>query len=235
MRQLIVNADDLGYDPEIDRGILEASRRGIVTSASAMVDSPFAERALADAPDSLGVGLHVVLDPPLPRAAAEAQIRRQLRLFERLRGGPPTHLDSHKHAHGAPLLLQAMAAVAVERDLPVRAFDARMRTALRGAGVATADHFLGDASLRPCWTPARLLAALDELPEGVTEMMCHPGHAPSHARTSFGKEREVELAALLDPSARAALKRRGVTLIRYDALRQPSTGRIHDKKNANDS
>ena len=47
---LVVNADDLGYDPEIDRGILESHQSGIVTSASAMVDTPFAPAALAAAP-----------------------------------------------------------------------------------------------------------------------------------------------------------------------------------------
>ncbi len=232
LRRLIVNADDLGYDPAIDRGILDACRRGIVTSASAMVDTPFAERALAEAPAALGVGLHVVLDPAVSRAAAEAEIRRQLRLFERLRGGAPTHLDSHKHVHESPPVLEAMAAVAVESKLPVRALDAGMRSALRAAGVATTDHFLGDARLRPCWTLERLVAALDALPEGVTEVMSHPGHAPSHARTSFGREREIELAALLDPRARTALERGAVTLIRYDALRHASWTRDPDGENA---
>src|SRR5262245_44478843 len=42
MRLLIVNADDLGYDPEIDRGVLEGHGRGVVTSTTAMVDAPFA-------------------------------------------------------------------------------------------------------------------------------------------------------------------------------------------------
>ncbi len=230
MRRLIVNADDLGYDPEIDRGILEANRRGIVTSATAMVDTPFAARVLATAPATLAVGLHAVLEPALPQAAAEAEIRRQLRSFERLRGMPATHLDSHKHAHGAPPILRAMASVAAERGLPVRALDPAMRTALRANGVATADHFLGDARLRPCWTAERLLAALESLPDGTTEIMSHPGYAPSHVRTSFGREREAELAALLDPRARAALERREVILIRYDALRQSWTEQIRNSK-----
>ncbi len=231
MRRLIVNADDLGYDPEIDRGILEASRRGIVSSATAMVDTPFAARALDAAPPTLGIGLHAVLDPVLPRPAAEAELRRQLRSFERLRGAPATHLDSHKHAHRSPAILEAMAAVAVEHSLPVRALDAVMRAALRQKGVATAEHFLGDARLRPCWTAERLLEALESLPEGTTEIMSHPGYAPSSARTSFGQEREVELAALLDPRARAVLERRGVKLIAYDAVKCSSTERVRDREN----
>lgn len=205
MKLLVVNADDLGYDPEIDRGILEAHTGGLVTSTTAMVGTPFSAAALAAAPRTLGVGLHAVLDPGLGRAEAEAALRTQLERFVALRGAPPTHLDSHKHAHAAPALLEAFAAVARERALPVRAVDGAMRTALRARGVVTADHFLGDAARRPAWDEASLVAALQALPDGVTEVMAHPGHAPSHARTSFGAEREIELAALCSPRARAAL------------------------------
>ncbi len=218
MRLLIVNADDLGYDPEIDRGILEAHARGIVTSATAMVGTPFSAAALRDAPRTLGIGLHAVLEPAGPRGAAEAALADQLARFEDLRGAPPTHLDSHKHAHASPPILAAFAAAAAARGLPVRALDARMRSALRARGVRTADRFLGDAAQRPAWTPERLLAALEALEEGATELMAHPGHAPSHARTSFGAERAIELRALCDPRARAILAANGVALGTYADL-----------------
>ena len=42
-RYLIVNADDLGASASVNRGILEAHERGIVTSASLMVDMPASE------------------------------------------------------------------------------------------------------------------------------------------------------------------------------------------------
>jgi hypothetical protein len=219
VKRLVVNADDLGYDPAIDRGILEAHARGLVTSATAMVETPFARAALRDAPRTLGLGLHAVLDPALGRAAAEAALRRQLERFEALRGAPPDHLDSHKHAHAAPAVLAAVAAVAAERGLPVRALDPAMRETLRALGVPTTDHFLGDAALRPAWTEATLLAALSSLPEGTTELMAHPGYAPSHAVTSFGREREVELRALASPAARAALRRAAVRLSSFADLR----------------
>ncbi|MGH2450155.1 MAG: carbohydrate deacetylase [Candidatus Limnocylindria bacterium] len=63
MRRLIVNADDLGRSPGIDRGIVRAHREGVVTSATLMANAPGAERAAAlarSAPD-LGVGVHLVL------------------------------------------------------------------------------------------------------------------------------------------------------------------------------
>jgi predicted glycoside hydrolase/deacetylase ChbG (UPF0249 family) len=218
MRRLIFNADDLGCDPEIDRGILEAHLHGIVGSATAMVETPFAARALLGAPPSLVVGLHAVLDPDGSPAQAEAALTRQLALFLRLRGETPSHLDSHRHAHAAPGPFAAMVRVALAHRLPVRAIDGPMRAALRAAGVHAADAFLGDAARRPAWTEAALLEALDRIGEGTTELMAHPGHPPSHVQTGFGAERAVELAALTSPRVQALVRSTGLHLGSYRDL-----------------
>jgi len=219
VKRLVVNADDLGYDPEIDRGILEAHRRGLVSSATAMVDTPFAAAALAAAPASLGLGLHVVLRAGCEAAEAAIEIGRQLDRFAKLRGAPPTHLDSHRHAHARPELLPAFLDAAAGRGLPLRSVDAAMRAAARARGIATTDHFLGDAALRPCWTAERLAAALLALEEGTTELMAHPGYRPAVVTTSFGAEREEELRALCDPCAAAVLARAGATLVGWREAR----------------
>jgi predicted glycoside hydrolase/deacetylase ChbG (UPF0249 family) len=209
---LIVNADDLGYDPEIDRGILEAHAHGIVTAASVMVDTPFAERALGEAPASLDLGLHVVVPADAAQSRVEEEIARQLARFASLRGTRPTHLDSHRHVHASPGVEEAFATAAARERLPLRAIDGSMRERLRGRGAATTSAFLGDAGVFPYWTPERLLAAVAALPAGSVELMCHPGYAPSHARTRFGREREVERAALCAPAVREAVTRAGATL-----------------------
>ena len=218
MRRLIVNADDLGYDPEIDRGILEAHARGIVRSATAMVETPFAAAALRAAPASLAIGLHAVLDPAGSEAEAEAALRRQLARFLELRGEPPTHLDSHRHAHAAPGPLGAVIRVARDHRLPVRALDGAMRAALRAEGLATPDAFLGDAARRPAWTEEALLEALRGLGPGTTELMAHPGYRPSHVRTSFGAERELELAALVSPRVADLVRSAGLHLGSFSDL-----------------
>src|SRR5881628_2747539 len=59
MKSLIVNGDDFGASPAINRGIKEAHRRGILTSTSLLVKAEWAEEAAAlgrAAPD-LSVGL----------------------------------------------------------------------------------------------------------------------------------------------------------------------------------
>jgi hypothetical protein len=60
LRHLIVNADDFGQSVGVNRGIIEAHERGIVTSASLMVRWPSAQEAAAYARShtSLSLGLH---------------------------------------------------------------------------------------------------------------------------------------------------------------------------------
>ena len=68
-RAAIVNADDFGQSAGINRGIVEAHERGIVTSASLMVRWPAASAAAAyaRAHPRLSVGLHVDLGESIYR------------------------------------------------------------------------------------------------------------------------------------------------------------------------
>jgi len=61
-KRLIVNADDYGRAPGVSRGILEAHRRGVVTSTTVMINRPGIEAQLAEATacPTLGTGLHLV-------------------------------------------------------------------------------------------------------------------------------------------------------------------------------
>ena len=72
MRRLIVNADDFGLTLGVNRGIVEAHQRGIVTSATMMAGArafdDAAEQAcsLTSAGTPFGVGCHVVLVDGIP-------------------------------------------------------------------------------------------------------------------------------------------------------------------------
>lgn len=63
MRRLIVNADDFGYTTGVNRAIVEAHTRGIVTSSTLMANGrAFAEAArLTTTVPRLSIGCHVVL------------------------------------------------------------------------------------------------------------------------------------------------------------------------------
>ena len=73
MRRLIVNADDFGFTAGINRAIVEAHSRGIVTSSTLMANGPAFEDAarLTASVPRLSVGCHVVLIDGAPVLDAE--------------------------------------------------------------------------------------------------------------------------------------------------------------------
>jgi predicted glycoside hydrolase/deacetylase ChbG (UPF0249 family) len=73
-KYLIVNADDYGRTPGVSNGIREAHRRGIVTSASALMNMPWIREDLRiaerETPD-LGLGVHLVLTCGTPLSSPD--------------------------------------------------------------------------------------------------------------------------------------------------------------------
>jgi predicted glycoside hydrolase/deacetylase ChbG (UPF0249 family) len=86
VRRLIVNADDLGVTPGVNRAILEAHQRGIVTSATMMAAAPGFEDAaqharwLACSEAHFSVGCHIVLvdGTPLSQAGDIASLAQRV-------------------------------------------------------------------------------------------------------------------------------------------------------------
>jgi hopanoid biosynthesis associated protein HpnK len=91
VRRLIVNADDFGFTPGVNRAIIEAHAHGIVTSSTLMADGSAFEDAvqLAKQTPRLGIGCHVVLidgepitDPAkLPSITSNARFGDGLKSF----------------------------------------------------------------------------------------------------------------------------------------------------------
>jgi predicted glycoside hydrolase/deacetylase ChbG (UPF0249 family) len=216
-RVLIVNADDFGLSPGVNRGVARAHEEGIVTSATLMVRGPAAEAAAEYArhDSALSIGLHLDLGEWEYRDgewrtryevvaaddtdAVRAEVDRQLERFEALLGRPPTHLDSHQHVH---------------RSQPVRdllaAYGARLRVPVRDVtpGITYSGAFYGqDGRGEPfpeAITVDALVAIIEQLPPGVTELGCHPGEADDFEST-YARERRREVETLCDPQVRTAL------------------------------
>jgi predicted glycoside hydrolase/deacetylase ChbG (UPF0249 family) len=92
-RNLIVNADDLGWTSGVNGGIAEAHRHGIVTSASLMANGQAFAPAVEFARDAraLSVGVHLNLTDGPPAAAREA-VRSLLNHNSEFEGGPDSLL-----------------------------------------------------------------------------------------------------------------------------------------------
>jgi predicted glycoside hydrolase/deacetylase ChbG (UPF0249 family) len=233
---LIVNADDFGRSPGINRGIATAHQSGIVTSTTLMVNLPWSAQAaaLATQVPKLDIGLHLnfCYGPPLSlgpgsllgadgrlnrdltrlrdRATAadiDREARAQLSRFRELLGRDPTHLDSHQHVHSWPVAIEPVARLAREIGVPARACTAQHRDTLRMLDVACPDAFIIDFYGEANIDSGTLAAIVTALPAGTTELMCHPGEdGPELADSSYRRERESELATLCSPDIQRLVK-----------------------------
>jgi len=272
MIRVIINADDFGLSPGVNRGIVTAFREGVLSSATLMANMPgFADavRLARENPD-LPVGVHLSLlwGPPVAGAdrvpslveksgdfpsslasfalryaagrVADADVRTELRAqLARVvdAGITPTHVDTHKHVHCFPRVLDAVIDAAkvfgiarvrlpVEEGRPASAaswakvqfaramlHDARAK--LAAAGLRTTDRFagLGEARL----DAGALDRILARLRPGTTEIMCHPGAAEDAASpyARAGLDRAAELEALTDPRMKSRLAAAGARLISF--------------------
>ena len=159
------------------------------------------------------------LPDTLPASEIAAELEAQIAAFERLAGRPPTHLDSHHHVALHPSVGPVFAAEARKRSLPVRAASEEARRTLRAAGVRTPDRFV-DAFYAAGATLEELARILEEIPDGITELMCHPGRpdAALRAGSTYADEREREIGVLCEPSLRSIIERRGIRLIPFDGI-----------------
>jgi predicted glycoside hydrolase/deacetylase ChbG (UPF0249 family) len=231
-RRLIVNADDLGQCPGVNRGTFEAADAGIVTSASLMVRWPSAESAVASAQErpELSLGLHVDLGEwtvrdgtwrelyrvadPADTGAVASEITDQIESFRRMVGRPPTHLDAHQHVHREEPVRSLMLAAAQRLGIPVRG---------ESSVVAYCGSFYGQFGSGHPYpegiTVDALLAILDALPVGTTELGCHPGTgALDDLHSMYASERLAELDTLCDPRVRRALADLQIELCSFDDL-----------------
>ncbi len=221
-RMLIVNADDFGRSRGVNQGIAIAHEDGIVTSASLMVRRPAAPEAAAYARNhlQLSIGLHVELGEWVYRddrwevvqevpGPADEEVQRQLAAFISLVGHQPTHLDSHQHVHRQGEVGAVLSSVARELGVPLRAYDPRIRFCGDFYGQTAKGESLPDAI-----KVEALVDLLAALPDGVTELGCHPG-VRTDDDLPYGRERSIEVQTLCDPRVRAALATNGITLCSY--------------------
>jgi predicted glycoside hydrolase/deacetylase ChbG (UPF0249 family) len=209
-RYLIVNGDDFGMSSGVSRGIVDAHCRGILTSTSLMVERPAAEEAAHLARDlaDLSVGLHLELEGTAaadPRAALERQLRR----FEQLMGGSPTHLDSHHDVHRGPDLLPHVLETAERLGIPVRGHSpAHCLTRFYG-------QWAGETHPEQVSVESLIGMFDTDVEAGVTELMCHPGYADPELESSYSDVREPELHTLCDPRVRDAVREAGIRLLGF--------------------
>jgi hypothetical protein len=86
--------------------------------------------------------------------------------------------------------------------------------------VRTTDYFFGNLTPENHWTQEPLDTLLRNLPDGTSEIMCHPGLVDGDLRaiTSFLSGREVERRLFSNPDLRTLLAKHSVELATYRVL-----------------
>jgi predicted glycoside hydrolase/deacetylase ChbG (UPF0249 family) len=141
-----------------------------------------------------------------------------------------SHLDSHKHTHLFPAVFRTVVKLADEFGIRwVRLpLDSTVRLGKLSSGIGNryyrrfaegknvhmTDHFLG-FRLTGSLTEETFAQTLNNLADGTTEFMCHPGYLGDdlkQARTRLKESRLRELEALTSPRIRRLISEKTIAL-----------------------
>jgi predicted glycoside hydrolase/deacetylase ChbG (UPF0249 family) len=167
-----------------------------------------------------------LLDPVELKAEWVAQIEK----FIQLTGRAPDHLDAHHHAmcFGEPFF-KVYLELAVKYGCgvrpPVDGSPQAWERAARDRKIRMPDK-LDTRFYDEGVTDGTLELMIAELPEGVTEWMCHPGLPDEQLRTisDYSDRRMDEVSLLTNPALRQKLETAGVRLITFGDLINLPTG-----------
>jgi predicted glycoside hydrolase/deacetylase ChbG (UPF0249 family) len=119
---------------------------------------------------------------------------------------PPTHLDSHQHVHRHEPVRSLMLKTAERLGVPLRECSPMIKYC--------GDFYGQDydaSSLADAITLDGLQRTLSLLPEGITELGCHPGYTDD-LQSIYFREREQEVRTLTHPQIRDCLRGLGLEL-----------------------
>jgi chitin disaccharide deacetylase len=242
--KLIVNADDFGLCSSVNEGIIEAHKKGIVTSTTVMMNMPLAHETIKYAKEfpNLGFGVHLVLTAGKPLTINHTltsssglfkksvhlrnqfdlcldevytEFKAQIEAFIQL-GLYPSHLDSHHHVHGIKELEEVCQKLANDYHIPFRnKFE-------KSSPLASKVIFLQDFYQNSVSTNYfHDLLNKKEYQNQTIELMTHPGYHTDELQqiSSYHDFREVELNVLTDPTVIKLLNEKRVDLINYQQLK----------------
>lgn len=206
-KYLIVNADDFGYSFGVNKGIIKAHTKGIVTSTSVMVDAIAAREAknLIQYPD-LSVGLHFEVKEI---KNLQAQLDRQVEKFISIVGRAPDHLDSHKKHTTAEGIKETLENYSKKYNVPVRDFGYA-----KYINIFFGFNSNNDVSVK------QLKLAIDQATDDYNEIMCHVGFSDDYLRehSSYNDPRQQELKSICSPEVKKYIQEKDLTLISWKDL-----------------
>ncbi|MGL5244285.1 MAG: carbohydrate deacetylase [Sarcina sp.] len=243
MTRLIINADDMGFSLGVNAGIIEAYKRGIVTSCSIMATMPGFEDAIVKVKENkgLGTGVHLTLSAYEPLLKEHKTIvgengkfykyvteeiaekfdedeilKEFIAQIEKVKdaGIKISHFDSHHHVHQLPQLKGVMQKLVDKYKLPIRGgINYELENALV---VPVIDSFYKEGVSTNYFKEN--LSKFNEL--GTVDLMVHPAWVDDVLinSTSYAVDRVKEFEVLTSDEVIKFLKEKNIELINYRAL-----------------
>jgi chitin disaccharide deacetylase len=209
-------ADEKGELPHTLVSLLKKSIRGAVTGRHIEQEIRAQVKRVLNAgirPTHLDTHKHAHMYPPVMKALAkvarDCDVPKIRMPFESLRGVARRLGDLRLSSLGRNTFV-----------LSVQGNRSYFRRYTRTNDLSTPDHFFGFAATGQLVREA-VLGILDDLPDGTSELVCHPGIHDADLDvqpTRLKKERATELAALIDPDVKKEIAARGIRLISYREL-----------------
>jgi predicted glycoside hydrolase/deacetylase ChbG (UPF0249 family) len=173
----------------------------------------------------------------IPKEEVLLEFEAQIELARSL-GVAVDHLDTHQHLHLLPGLAPIVETLASQQKLPLRWPKERphWRWLTKPSRAVATALITGLARMRPragadrvrAWgvfesgrlNVRRLVRLIQTLPEGVHEIVTHPGLAPGvlHEDPEWKYNWETELEALTSPAVRSVIAERRIELKQYGEL-----------------
>jgi predicted glycoside hydrolase/deacetylase ChbG (UPF0249 family) len=243
-RFLIINADDLGISPEVNRGIFIAYEKRVVTDSSLLIKGPYAQQALEMIKESTSfqVGIHIDLDPLLGWKSPGIERLPRQKLLEMMNkpdfikrikhevdkqmtdfldaGLIPSHIDTHHHVHGFPRIFELLVDAMGRHNIKAIRFSKKGYALLGREDIPiTAEH--------ACWMENTLRKReirhphyfFDPIsPFSLKEIPAGVSELMVHPSMGGDKWRQRDFEMLMDPLFLSTVQDEGIQLISFPDL-----------------
>jgi chitin disaccharide deacetylase len=170
--------------------------------------------------------------PSLNIEEVKAEWHSQVEAFIKAAGRKPTHLDSHHHSsYFSPKLFRAMIELAKEFDCAIRfpftndvpgeleETHQQVPSLVKEFNPRYPDRFVVDFYGEGA-TQDVLLNIINQVSDGTSEIMCHPGYVDDAFATEsvYNYQRERELKILTDPVIKQAIENNAIELTTFASV-----------------
>jgi chitin disaccharide deacetylase len=215
-KYFIVHADDFGLSPGISEGIIKTIENGIVSSTSVIVESKYlsvSKKIILNRPN-FDWGLHVLILHKNPSSKIILkETKRQINIFKNSFGFPPSHIDFHKGFKFDTKTYFEILMFSLKNNFAFR-YDRQHHIEIDFYGIKK------NRTKYDAIETKSIMTIIENLPNGITELVCHPGLTSNRLKDPYRLHRKKELLTLIDPQLKLKLKKEKIKLINFEEYKK---------------